>query len=546
MAAERPDFALRVQRDVTADTTRAANATDRDARLTAVCLHEGQIHPGVATTATDRLRQDAVSIGTVSADVALVNDIGVATVPAIARCTAHRQAEAQVLVGLGAGRVIRTGRFAAEQPLDLAEELAAGARRRRAGARIGHRDVEVRIAAAATDGLRQDAVAASANRQDVAMVLNPRGLAIAGRAAGATNDKLGREAVGIVVGFSGPGVTQVEVHAGIATATPDAAGFNAVRVSATGKDGACRSERIAAEDRDRARRATPGTRATHAHADRRALTGDDRGDVHATDATPTANALRHDAAGVITRGDDLAGLRHADVTGRGALASIAAYARDDRHIGLATGVFRISTVKLSADVERTVAAAAADTLRHEAVGVTACCGDRADLSDRDIAARRTGPTKAADADVHGREALFFGPHQAARDVQATIAAATPNALGHEARAGALFIRVRAQHVDVGRDMDLHLLAKACIRAEATDAHQQRRVRADRTGDVGAAVATATTDALRQQARTTAPGRGDVFAAGDLHLHSAGVAARTAKSAHAHDDAIGIRTGTKGG
>jgi hypothetical protein len=186
------------------------------------------------------------------------------------------------------------------------------------------------------------------------------------------------------------------------------------------------------------------------------------------------------------------GLRHEDVAADRAAAAEAADAdRHRRRIGV------LGQRDAAADVQAAVAATAADALGEDARGFLAVRRQVRGGVDLDRARGAAIAAEAAETEDDGSVG-----HDAAADVNATVAAAAARALRED----------RSALVTVGRDAvaagdgDLGGRSVAPAPAEAADADQQGvrfallllRV-GDRAADVERAVAAAAADALRQDA-----------------------------------------------
>src|SRR5204862_1654710 len=123
---------------------------------------------------------------------------------------------------------------------------------------VSRGEVEVRIAAAATDRLRENAVAVVLQRFDRAEIIHVRRVAVARFPTRAANREL-RGETGLRVVFPGETDADDEIHARIAAATANARRFDRMRADAVGRDLAGRHERGAAIHEHRSRMTATGT-----------------------------------------------------------------------------------------------------------------------------------------------------------------------------------------------------------------------------------------------------------------------------------------------
>ena len=161
-------------------------------------------------------------------------------------------------------------------------------------------------------------------------------------------------------------------------------------------------------------------------------------------------------------------VRHGDSAGRAATTAEPAHADGHAHLRRLGRGFRNGNA--ARDIHATRAAAAANGLRHQAVRVAAVGDHQAIDAQRDVLAIARTATESTHADS-GTTAALGREIEGARDVQATVATATPDGLRHD-RGRVVALRGHAikhiGHRDMADD-DARITATG---AKAADAHAQ--------------------------------------------------------------------------
>src|SRR5690606_26051220 len=371
-----------------------------------------------------------------------------------------------------------------------------------AGAVHRGRDRESAVAPAAADALEQQAGGTGTFGEERAVERRRHAPGVAAGAAVATQADRDRAAAD-----ARPGARDVDRKPAVAAAAADRLHDHAF---GAGPDRVDRAVEVGVDDPAR-----PAAGALAAQPDADAAVADARGiqgnrDVEAAVAAAATHALDEHAVRVgARRRDDR--VHHRDDGAAGpADGTVAAESHPDR------AAADPGACRRHVDVETAVAAAAADRLHDDAAGVVARGFDAPVDVAVDGAARAAAVTGAADADGD-RAAADTGRGHARRDVEAAVAAATADALVVHADS----VVTGGDHGGIHRGR--HRVAVAAGRAFAADADADRAV-ADagdrhRRRDVETAVAAATADRLRENAR----GRltAGVHAAGEVHVDGAG-------------------------
>ncbi len=550
-----------------APARRAAGAADRDRQLLrlrilglAIALDD-EVHAGIAAAAADGLRREAV--GVIAAgdqhagrlEAALHRD-GARVAGTIARA-AHTGRERIALVGIDAGDVHAAVAAAAADALredavgTLAEfeRLAFFGRHRGVGigrlatvhvdgaiagehhrsgtgsgaalaadadrggialaARSVARDIESAIAAAAADALRQhaDRIRAFDGHRALLHERDRAGAVAIARGAAEPEDQRRLRA------FLRRLQTAADVDAAVAATAADRLRHHADRAIARGED---------IGDHGRGdRTAEPALATEAADADRDlAVVGDAAADVDAAVAAAAAERLRTDGEAIVADRPHGRGV-HGEGHGAGVAALRTEATNADVQRIRAAGLRR-GERDAAADVEAAIAARAAEALREDAVGAVLALAARHAVHRDEVIGREAGGgdvavhrcldgariattvAEAAETEGAGERRALARARDRAGDVDAAVAAAAPDRL----RDHAVGTRAGGGRGARPRQRDLGRVAAATAEATDADCAGSRAVRAQlhRAGDVDAAVAAATADALRQHAdRIGAPG-----------------------------------------
>ncbi len=460
VVAVRDDGSAAVEQDVASEAATGAGAAQRERCCRTVGDAACDCEAAVAATTADALRSDAVRVTAVSFD-------------------RFRGAQHGDVL-----RVAAAVAFAAERDVHSALRRDAGG------------DREAARTTAAADALRENAVRVVALRCDARPAVHEDRIAVRTRAAVAADSQCRCRTIRD---------RSRNCKAAVAATAADALREQTDRAIALGRDHASvfRSRR----DEDAAGVAAAVARAAECRADRAAARTDRARDAEAARAATAADALRKQAVRIGALRRDLTGARDEYVAADAGLRAVAAEAE----------VRRCTLRDLAHDGEAAVAAATADALRQQAVGVVACCRDRcASILDRHRV--RSAATTTAAADSRADPAARV---DAAGYCEAAFAATTADALCHQA------VRVIAFGDDRVRRAHSDRVSVASSAALATDAQPGSCTERHRSRHAEAAGATAAAHALRDQAvraiaaRMNGAGRQLIDADSD----GAGIAAR---------------------
>ena len=243
--------------------------------------------------------------------------------------------------------------------------------------------------------------------------------------------------------------------------------------------------------------------------------------------------MRDDGRGAVAARDDRAGILDIDFAGIIAHAAGAA----DRHREL----YRIGFgCERAGCGKAAVAAAAADALREDAVGMIAGRGQQLGVGDIDFIGLAAGAALAADRDAEIPGVGLIA--ERSREAEAAVTAAAADALGDDRRSR---IGKRFDDAVVG---DLDLAAIAAAAAAAADRHGELRAVATETACQAAGETTGTAaaaDALRDDAVRCGLLRGDLSVVEDIDKAGIGAADALAAQREVHA-AAAIRQAARDG